>query len=88
VKNITKAKLYVPKKTSFACFQRFFEPLLCLYFNFVEIVAKGKFLLAKRKFLLANGSCTNLSKKTQNNHKNFIELESILIIKMINNVEY
>jgi len=60
----------------------------CFVIKTKFLLAKGKFLLAKRKFLLANGSCTNLSKKTQNNHKNFIELESILIIKMINNVEY
>ena len=54
------AKL-TPKKTSFACFQKFFEPLLCLYFNKIEILAKSsktKFrfvqqrLLQLKKFLL------------------------------------
>jgi hypothetical protein len=47
--SVNKAKLYLPakqvrKKTSFACFPfalqskgRFSEPLICLYFNFVEI---------------------------------------------------
>ena len=60
MKNITKAKLYVAKKTSKACFQRFFEPLSVnkakLYLQVIKtsfLLANGKFLLAKRKFLLA-----------------------------------
>jgi hypothetical protein len=80
VKNITKAKLYVPTKTSFACFQRFSEPLLCLYFNFVEILAKGKFLLAKKKFLLANGTYTNFFKNK--NLNNLIKQANCTLLEM------
>jgi hypothetical protein len=79
--------LYVPKKTSFACFQRFFEPLLCLYFNFVEILAKGKFLLAKKKFLLAkkkfllaNGTYTNFFKNK--NLNNLIKQANCTLLEM------
>jgi hypothetical protein len=46
-------------KRSFVLLQACFAPLLCLYFNKVEILAKGKqaklvFLGARQKEILAN----------------------------------
>jgi len=46
---LAKAKLYVPKKTSFACFQRFSEPLSVNKAKLYLQVIKTKFLLAKGK---------------------------------------
>jgi hypothetical protein len=74
VKNITKAKLYVPKKTSFACFQRFSEPLLCYKnfqtYNFVVcqvffenvFISKGEVFISKGEVFITKQGGLALNK--------------------------